>query len=133
MDVSLRDIATFANSALVVILIVKHVFETRKHRLELEKLDHEVRALRALKAESASAIIKATNHEVEAYVLRPRADQVESSRSLHDGIRIDSEECLESPLPEDFKSAGQTEKILKSRSSPQTPLGEPKNNPPAGL
>jgi hypothetical protein len=68
-----KDYATVVNSIVLIVLLLKNMADLRKQRLEHEKLERELRRLRAQDEADRSEILKATAEDIRRYVIEPLA------------------------------------------------------------
>lgn len=66
-----KDYATLINSVLLIVLLFKYASDIRKQRLEYEKLERELKALRDREVEIDKKVLIASADEINHYVIRP--------------------------------------------------------------
>ncbi len=71
-----KDYATIINSVLLIVLLFKYALDIRKQRLEYEKLERELKALRDREAEATQKILAATQDDLRRYVIDPMVEAI---------------------------------------------------------
>jgi len=69
-----KDYATIINSVLLIVLLFKYISDIRKQRLEYEKLERELKALRDRETEATQRILLATGDDLRRYVIDPMVE-----------------------------------------------------------
>ena len=71
-----KDYATIINSVLLIVLLLKYASDIRKQRLEYEKLERELKALRDRESEATQKILAATGDDLKRFVIDPMVEAI---------------------------------------------------------